>query len=122
MSDLAEKIRKSRRVEIPVGKMKFFGRRATAAEFVKMSRNGSEDTEVVKMLIDGWENVRENDLFPEGSTKKVDFDRELFNEAIEDLPSIWKPIVEALIKSTSEHFKSTAENEKTFTLGWGSLV
>ena len=45
MSDLAEKIRNSRRLEITVGKMKFFGRRATTAEYYKMLRQQAEDVE-----------------------------------------------------------------------------
>ncbi|WP_299078915.1 hypothetical protein [uncultured Paraglaciecola sp.] len=117
MSDLAEKIRNSRRLEITVGKMKFFGRRATTAEYYKMLRQQAEDVEVVKMLVDGWENVQESDLFEGSSDKKIPFDKEIFCEAIEDLPKIWKPIVEKIVESTSEHMKKKEEDEKNLKAG-----
>ncbi len=114
MSDLAEKIRKSRRVEIPVGKMKFFGRRMTAAELYKTYNKQSEDCEALidYQLIDDWEGVREKDMFPGGSNDLVNFDRNVFNTAIVDLPKIWKPIVKKLVEETQKHIEVAGENEK----------
>lgn len=109
---LAEKIRASRRVSIPVGKMKFLGRRPTTAEFFQMYKDGAQDVDAVIMLIDGWENVRECDLMKGGSKDLVEFDKVTFAEAIVDLPNIWQPIIEGLIKVTTEHMKLAEANEK----------
>ena len=69
------------------------------------------------MLVDGWENVQESDLFEGSSDKKIPFDKEIFCEAIEDLPKIWKPIVEKIVESTSEHMKKKEEDEKNLKAG-----
>ena len=117
MSDLADKIRKSRRVEIPVGKMKFLGRRPSVAEFYQLFVDRTQDVEVVKTFIDGWENVTGDDLFPGSGCEVMQFDRDFFNEAIMDRPEIWKPIVEKLIEITRKQIEDTAKNEKNLLGG-----
>jgi hypothetical protein len=117
MSSLVEKIRQSRRVEIPVGKIKFFGRRPSVAEFYQMFVDRTQDVEVVKKFIDGWEGVRGNDLFDGAGTEIIPFDQDFFNEAIVDKPEIWKPIVEKLIEVTKAHIKADEDNEKNLQGG-----
>jgi len=119
MSNLAEMIRKSRRTEISVGKMKFFGRRMTTAELYRTYNRQSEDCDVLigYQLIDGWDGVREKDMFPGGSDALIDFDIDVFNEAIVDLPKIWKPIVKKIVEETEKHIKAGKENEKNLSAG-----
>lgn len=112
MSDLADKIRKSRRVEIPVGKMKFFARRPSVAEFYKMTLDQTQDVDAVIKFVDGWENVRGNDLFDGAGEKVIEFDHDFFSEAIVDKPKIWQAIVEKLIEATRVHIEEASVNEK----------
>tara|TARA_R110000772_G_scaffold23646_2_gene63139 strand:+ start:88 stop:426 length:339 start_codon:yes stop_codon:yes gene_type:complete len=109
---LADKIRESRRIEIPVKEMKFFSSRPSVEEYGAMYLKGTTNAEVARRYVDGWEGVRECDLFPGGSKNEVKFDKELWREAIGDLMEIYNPIAEALIAATQKQIEAKAKNKK----------
>lgn len=83
MSDLKDRLRKARQIEIKVGGVTFTAMRYTGEQWSQYVRDDTTTAEICRRHVIGWSGVKEKDIFGEGD-KAVPFDRELFNEAIAD--------------------------------------
>jgi hypothetical protein len=101
--NLAEQIRQARKLEIKVGDCVFYARRPTYEDIGGISIEGTRDPEIVRRFVTGWKNVRSKDLFVDGTDELIEFDREVWNEAIGDLPDIWRAIADTLIQEAQAH-------------------
>lgn len=114
---IADKLRAARRIEIKVGDITFKGNRATPEEFSRYVNQSTTDSQVCRVHIDGWENVKESDLIDGGSDTSVKFGREDFSEAIAEKPEWYRPIVAEILRDAQERFMLRAENEKNSQAG-----
>lgn len=114
---LAEKIRKSRRVEVNINGMTFYGRRPTEQEFGSLSINNMMSYDVCKMFIDGWKNVREVDIVSDGGGDIVEYDKDVFDEWIVDDHVIANEISGKLLNAAVEKINSARELEKNLDAG-----
>lgn len=117
MSSVAEKLRAARRIEIVIEHMTFLGTRATPEEFSRYVTQATTDSQVCRIHIDGWKDVKESDLIEGGSDDALKFNRDDFSEAISEKPDWYRPIVAEILKDAQERFTKKAENEKNLTTG-----
>lgn len=103
MSSLVNKMKEARKVEITIGEMKFIGRRPTLEEFGRLYNDNSNSYEIAYKFITGWDNVKESDLFPEGTGELVQFSPEVFREFICDAPSVAESIRDALVDALNKY-------------------
>lgn len=119
MTDLAEKIQKSREIVIEYNGMKFFARRLTWVEYAKITAGRVDDFDALTQmnLVSGWENVRNKDIFPGGDDSQAVFNRADFDAAIVDMPEAYRKITQKIVDKTREFFKIKDENEKNSEAG-----
>lgn len=70
------------------------------------------NAELVKACVVGWKNVRECDLVDAGTEDELPFNRELFEEWIEDRPALWEPIVETMFQMRKDRDATREANGK----------
>ena len=109
---LANRMKESRKVTIEVGEMKFFGRRPSLEEFGKMYNANANAFDIARKFINGWENVKEKDLFSGGSDEVVAFDQEIFSEYISDTTDVAEKIRDALIDSLNKYLETKESLKK----------
>ena len=109
---LANRMKESRKVTIEVGEMKFFGRRPSLEEFGKMYNANANAFDLARKFINGWENVKEKDLFSGGSDEVVAFDQEIFSEYISDTTDVAEKIRDALIDSLNKYLETKESLKK----------
>jgi len=115
--NLAEQIRASRRLEIKVGEAVYFARRPTFEEFGTWLRDKLTDPEIARRYVTGWQNVRAKDLFQDGADDLIEFDQEVWNEAVGDMPDTWKAVVDRIVTATNDYHKSAQANSKNLRAG-----
>lgn len=104
MSNLSEKIRKSREFRREIEGWKLIMRRPTDYERDKIFRQDDLDAlDIVTTFVVGWEDVTEAHLVPSGSSDPIDFDRDAWREIVQDLPDIWNEITKAVVDSWVQH-------------------
>ena len=109
---IAEKIRKSREIEVKVGDITFTGVRATFDEYAKYVNNSVYNGDVCKLHITGWSGVKESDILDDGTDKVMPFDKETFDEIIVDKPEWSGEIVKVLFDRARNGAAARTENEK----------
>ncbi len=114
MSALADKIRAARKIEITVGKAKFFATRATLEQAMMYNNRMGEisDADICRKHVTGWDNVTEADVIPGGSDKKIDFDFDTFSEVIGEMPEWWGPISREIVADAIDKLSAKASNKK----------
>lgn len=112
MSSLADKIRESRRIEIPVGEIKFTAYRITDEQFRIFARDGLSGAEVCRRQVIGWDGVKESDIIDGGSDNPVKFEKQLFDLIIGDKPDWWEELEKKIIDSADQRFRERFENRK----------
>lgn len=109
---LAEKIRESRKVTIKIGKITFYFTRPTEEQLRKMIFSQVSDPELLRQTITGMEGAKESDLFKDGSSDPIAFDKDDFDEAIGDLPELFEPLARELVEKTKEYRDKGKDSEK----------
>ena len=106
----SDRIRATREVwkEVPGG-FRFLVRRPTFLQYMKMHKEGMSEIDILLDSIVGWDNVKEQDLYPGGSDQPLEFDGEACVEWVGDRNEFWKPLAEALNSLTE---KRVAEAEQ----------
>jgi len=112
MTSLIDKIRAGRKFSVKVAGMTFTGTRPTVEQFTQLFKSDSSECEMVRAYVDGWENVREKDIIKGGSNAKVNFDKELFDVVIADMPVIWHCIAVHLANEVKTAAVEIGENQK----------
>lgn len=109
---LANKMKESRKVIVEAGEMKFFGCRPSLEEFGKLYNANANAFDIARKFINGWENVKEKDLFSGGSDEVVAFDQEIFSEYISDTTDVAEKIRDALIDSLNKYLETKESLKK----------
>lgn len=112
MSELAERLRAARRMEITVDHITFFVIRPKESEWTKYSRENVSDDEVCAKHIYDWKGVRECDLIKGGSKDEVPFDRDVLMECVPDNTAWWAAIIGGMSKATTERVEERNKNQK----------
>ncbi len=107
---LANKMKELRKVTVEVEEMKFFGRRPSLEELLYNVNANAFD--IARKFINGWENVKEKDLFSGGSDEVVAFDQEIFSEYISDSTDVAEKIRDALIDSLNKYLETKDKLKK----------
>ena len=102
-SDLIEKLKASRKLEVKVGHITFSGTCPRYSRLVKLFatiKNDSVDAAMAEISIDGWSGVTEADVINGGDVNViVPFSLDLYQELILDRKDWWQPISEAIVRS-----------------------
>lgn len=114
---LADRIRASRRITIEVGAMRFHANRPTLEELSEIYSSNPGYPELARKFVDGWDHVRECDLLLEGAPDEVQFDAELFNAALGDLPQVWRAIGKQLIAEATAYYEKAETHRKNLPAG-----
>lgn len=101
MSNLSDKIRKSRQKVEPVGGFDFTILRPTDLDMMEFSRSRNP-ADLVKFVV-GWDKVKEMDLLPGGDGHPVPFDADACSEWLADRTDLMVPLVEAITKAYQVH-------------------
>lgn len=106
MATSADKVRTTRETwkEVPGG-FRFKVRRPNFLQYRKMQKDGMDEVDIMLASIVGWDNVREQDVFPGGSDQPLAFDGETCDEWVGDHPEFWKPLAEALNDLTEKRIE-----------------
>lgn len=97
-----EQLRRSRRRDVKTGGFTFTVELPTELRlYTLMGPDPKADAFIgtgalVKACVTNWKNVRECDLVPGAPEDELAFNREIFEEWIEDRPDLWDPIAETL--------------------------
>lgn len=112
MSSLSDKIRESRKLEIVVDGVTFYGQRPSVDDFYSAVQKSLRDVQICKNHITGWDGMRESDLFPGASDDDVSFDAQLWADALPDCPHFYTPLAKALFKATTDFIAERGKQEK----------
>lgn len=101
--DLVTKIRQSRETIVEVDGKKFTIRRPSEAEQITLfKQDGISSLDLVRLFVVGWD-LQEIDLISGGSPVSVDFNAEVWAEYVNDKPSLWVPLSDAITQSILSH-------------------
>lgn len=117
MTTLIDRIRAGRRFTVKVAGMTFTGSRPTVEQFTELYKGNASECEMVRAYVDGWSNVKEKDIIKGGSNKLVDFDKDLFDVVIGDMPVIWHTIAVHLANEVKTAAVEIGENQKNLAAG-----
>ena len=109
---LVDRMKESRKVEVVYGEMKFIGRRPTLEEFGKLYNDNANSYEIAYKFINGWENVKESNLFHGGSDDLVSFSPEIFREFICDAPNVAEVIRDSLVEALNQYLSTKEALQK----------
>jgi len=114
MSELADKVRAARKLEIKVGKTTFSGTRATVELALMYNKNSGTitDAEICRRHINDWSGVKAADVVPGAPDKEISFDRDLFNEVIGEKAEWFSAIASEIIKDSIGRLTEIAESKK----------
>lgn len=110
MSNLVEKIRRSREANVEAAGFVFTIRRPTDVDMLEL-RGGGSVSRLFRFVV-GWDKVREIDLIPGGAPAPAKFDPEVFAEWVADRPDILGPVVDAIMSSYRKHADELEANLK----------
>jgi hypothetical protein len=114
MSDLGDKIRAARRIEVKVGKATFTGTRATMEQALTYNNRIGviTDAEICRRHIDGWSGVKASDIMDGAPNTEIDFDRDVFAEIIGEKIEWWSEISRVIVTDAISRLKEKQENKK----------
>jgi len=107
-----ERIRESRKLDVSVGELKFFGRRPSFSEASDLLNAKANCYDVSRKFITGWENVKERHIFPGGSDDNVEFSDDVFNEFISDSPEVAVAISDAVLAAFNAYMSAKETLQK----------
>lgn len=101
MGDLTARIIAARRRWVEAGGFGFEIQRPTEYDLAELRSRRPKDkilgmVELVKAHVVGWRGVKESDLVPGGAADAPAFDAALFAAFIEDRPTLWAPLAQAI--------------------------
>lgn len=100
---IAEKLRKSRESIVEVDGKQYTIRRPTEAEQINFfNAENISALELVRLFVVNWD-LQEIDLISGGSPIAIAFDAETWAEYVNDKPSLWKPLSDAITQSILNH-------------------
>lgn len=109
---LADRLREQRKVTVKVGDLTFYARRATIEEFSRYALDRTLDSEVSRLHVTGWDNVKESDIIDSGNKEIIPFDREAFIEVIGDKPEWFAAIAKEVLADAVKRITEKVSNEK----------
>lgn len=107
---LADKIRKAREQEVPIGGFLFTIRRPTDVDMIEFSRT-RRPVELLRFIV-GWSGVKELDLIPGGDGHPAPFDADACAEWLPDRADLFVPLVNAITESYKAHKAAMEAAEK----------
>lgn len=109
---LADRLREQRKVTVKVGDLTFHARRATIEEFSRYALDRILDSEVSRLHVTDWNNVKECDIIDGGSKEIIPFDRDVFVEVIGDKPEWFSAIAKEVLSDAIRRISEKVNNEK----------
>lgn len=111
-AELAERIRRRRVIEVPVGKFVFLARRPTDVEYFAL-RDLQENVHHLAMnFVTGWKNVTEDDIVGGAGMDEPKFSDDAWHEWCADRRDFWVPIGRAVIDAYMAHRDQMEAAEK----------
>ena len=107
---LADKIRKAREQEVPVGGFLFTIRRPTDLDMMEFSKT-RQAIDLLQFVV-GWSGVKELDLIPGGDGHPAPFDAEACAEWLADRSDLFVPLVNAVTDAYQKHKAALEAAEK----------
>jgi len=115
---LEARIYDSKQVVTTVDGMKFTAQRPTLEDLVHARIDDKIQHPVfLRKYVNGWEGVRESDVLEGGSDALLPFNKGLFDLVVGDMPKIWKPVAEKLIKAANDFHAAQEKNSKNSKSG-----
>lgn len=111
MSNIVEKLRKSREKVVAVGGFEFTVRRPTDVEAARL--RGVVSTGDLIPFVVGWNKVRQMDVLPSGGDgHPLAFDADICREWLSDRPDLLQPLVDEIVAAYRAHTEALKEKEK----------
>lgn len=116
MSQLAEKLRKSRTLKVEVGGFVFYVLRPTPLEREEKLRGDSVARGILSLII-GWEGVSELSMFDGGTPHPLPFDAVACAEWLGDRPDLFNAIAKAVVDGFEDYLLKLDGSLKNSTPG-----
>lgn len=114
--DLINRLKKTRISRVELDGLVFIIRRPTDLEYLELQERGINQRAIFD-FVEGWENVKEMDIFSGASDEKIEFSRSLFSEWVSDHPRYWNLITDEVIGSYTRHIGLVEESKKNLDGG-----